>query len=185
MGKRRAGRFHGGLRRFHGLQRPQVPGMNHVVIRLRHITARNQLLIAGILLRGVIALHQRLFEHGPGVCQVRRPLFLHGGDVAALHPGQNLSLPDAAALFHQQFRQAAGHLGRHRRLALGNNVAAGIQDGQGLGRVNHRNGGHIHRGRRRNHAQTIENDTDRQQNHRAGNEKRLLFPASRHVFPGR
>ena len=72
-----------------------------------------------------------------------------GRGVSVLQPGDDLTLLHPATLLDAQVHQPSGQLGGHGGFAVGHDIAACVQLGQRLGRVDVLDGGRLdlHRGR--------------------------------------
>ena len=92
---------------------------------------------------GIVPVHPGLFEVGSGGVQVGRGLVSDRGHVDIFHAGDDLPLLDLASLLDHQRHQTARDFGCNRGFPLRDDVAAGIQQGDGLRWIERRDGCHI------------------------------------------
>ena len=70
---------------------------------------------------------------------------LHSGfGVIVFQPGNDFTLFHPVAFLHAEKDETSGDLGSHGCLPLGNHVATGIEQGEGLGRIDFLYSGDLH-----------------------------------------
>jgi len=133
----------------HGGHGGPVAGLGRVEDRPGDGPLFGERLFARVVQTRVCKLGLRLLQTVSGDGDVLGCPVPGGRGVAVLQPGDDLALLHPATLLDAQVHQPSGQLGGHGGFAVGHDIAARVQLGQRLGRVEALDGGRLdlHRGR--------------------------------------